>query len=146
MSAFCQYVPYRLAEGTWDERRDEIADRVETSIERFAPGFRDLVVDREALAPPDVETQDRPHRRPHLPGRVPARAHVGPPAAYRTGAEGVYLCGAGTYPGGSVIAVNGRNAALAVDSDLGVGRLRGPSSLQRAGERGIHRFIGANPG
>ena len=57
MSAFCQYVPYRLAEGTWDERRDEIADRVETSIERFAPGFRDLVVEREALAPPDVETK-----------------------------------------------------------------------------------------
>jgi phytoene dehydrogenase-like protein len=38
---------------------------------------------------------------------------------YRTGAEGVYLCGAGTHPGGSVIAANGRNAALAVDSDLG---------------------------
>ena len=55
MSAFCQYVPYRLAEGDWDERRDEIADRVEASIERFAPGFRDLVVEREALAPPDVE-------------------------------------------------------------------------------------------
>ena len=36
---------------------------------------------------------------------------------YRTGAEGVYLCGAGTHPGGSVIAVNGRNAALAVLAD-----------------------------
>ena len=119
MSAFCQYVPYRLAEGTWDERRDEIADRVETSIERFAPGFRDLVVEREALAPPDVEakiglTGGHIFQGECLPEHMWDRR-----LAYRTGAEGVYLCGAGTYPGGSVIAVNGRNAALAVDSDLG---------------------------
>jgi phytoene dehydrogenase-like protein len=38
---------------------------------------------------------------------------------YRTGVDGVYLCGAGTHPGGSVIAVNGRNAAMAVLRDLG---------------------------
>ena len=118
MSAFCQYVPYRLAEGDWDSRRDEIADRVETSIERFAPGFRDLVVEREALAPPDVE------RKIGLTGGHIFQGECLPEymwdrrLPYRTGAEGVYLCGAGTHPGGSVIAVNGRNAALVVDSDL----------------------------
>ena len=51
MSAFCQYVPYELAEGTWDERRDEMADRVERSIERFAPGFRELVVEHARRSP-----------------------------------------------------------------------------------------------
>ena len=119
MSAFCQYVPYRLAEGTWDERRDEIADRVETSIERFAPGFRDLVVEREALAPPDVETKIGLTGGHIFQGECLPEHMWDRRLAYRTGAEGVYLCGAGTYPGGSVIAVNGRNAALAVDSDLG---------------------------
>ncbi len=119
MSAFCQYVPYRLAEGDWDSRRDEMADRVEASIERFAPGFRDLVVEREALAPPDVE------RKIGLTGGHIFQGECLPEymwdrrLPYRTGAEGVYLCGAGTHPGGSVIAANGRNAALAVDSDLG---------------------------
>ena len=119
MSAFCQYVPYALAEGTWDERRDEIADRVERSIERFAPGFRELVVEREALAPPDVE------RKIGLTGGHIFQGECLPEfmwdrrLPYRTGADGVYLCGAGTHPGGSVIAANGRNAALAVLADLG---------------------------
>jgi phytoene dehydrogenase-like protein len=120
MSAFCQYVPYRLAEGTWEERRDEIADRVETSIERFAPGFRELVLDREALAPPDVETKIGLTGGHIFQGECLPEHMWDRRLAYRTGAEGVYLCGAATYPGGSVIAVNGRNAALAVDSDLGV--------------------------
>ena len=117
MSAFCQYVPYALAEGTWDERRDEMADRVEASIERFAPNFRSLVVEREALAPPDVE------RKIGLTGGHIFQGECLPEfmwdrrLPYRTGAEGVYLCGAGTHPGGSVIAVNGRNAALAVLAD-----------------------------
>jgi phytoene dehydrogenase-like protein len=116
MSAFCQYVPYEF---DWDARRDEIADRVETSIERFAPGFRDLVEHREALAPPDVE------RKIGLTGGHIFQGECLPEfmwdrrLPYRTGAEGVYLCGAGTHPGGSVIAVNGRNAAQAVLSDLG---------------------------
>ena len=119
MSAFCQYVPYRLAEGDWDSRRDEMADRVERSIERFAPGFRKLVVEREALAPPDVE------RKIGLTGGHIFQGECLPEfmwdrrLAYRTGADGVYLCGAGTHPGGSVIAANGRNAAQAVLADLG---------------------------
>ena len=117
MSAFCQYVPYRLAEGSWDDRRDEIADRVECSIERFAPGFRSLVVAREALAPPDVErkiglTGGHIFQGECLPAHMWDRR-----VPYRSGAEGVYLCGAGTHPGGSVIAANGRNAAMAVLAD-----------------------------
>jgi phytoene dehydrogenase-like protein len=116
MSAFCQYVPYEF---DWDARRDEIADRVEASIERFAPGFRELVEHREALAPPDVE------RKIGLTGGHIFQGECLPQfmwdrrLPYRTGAEGVYLCGAGTHPGGSVIAVNGRNAAQAVLHDLG---------------------------
>jgi phytoene dehydrogenase-like protein len=37
---------------------------------------------------------------------------------YRTGIEHLYLCGAGTHPGGGVIGLNGRNAAMAVLADL----------------------------
>jgi phytoene dehydrogenase-like protein len=113
-----QYVPYTLAEGDWDSRRDELADRVEASIERFAPGFRSLVVEREALAPPDVErkiglTGGHIFQGECLPEHMWDRR-----LPYRTGAQGVYLCGAGTHPGGSVIAANGRNAARAVLADM----------------------------
>jgi len=114
MSAFCQYVPYRLAQGSWEERREEVADRVERSIERFAPGFRALVLGRDVLAPPDVEariglTGGHIFQGECLPAHLWDRR-----LGSRTGVEGVYLCGAGTHPGGSVIAANGRNAARAV--------------------------------
>jgi phytoene dehydrogenase-like protein len=38
----------------------------------------------------------------------------------RTPVEGFYLCGAATHPAGSVIALNGRNAAQAVLADAAV--------------------------
>ena len=64
---------------------------------------------------------------------------------YRTGADGVYLCGAGTHPGGSVIAANGRNAALAVLADLGrLRRAEFPATVREAGDP--HGRSGANPG
>jgi phytoene dehydrogenase-like protein len=119
LSAFCQYAPYTFARGDWDVRRDDVGDRVTAAIERIAPGFGALVTDREVLGPPDIEARTgltgghifQGECRPEWmwDRRVPARTPM----------EGVYLCGAGTHPGGSVIAANGRNAAKAVLGDLG---------------------------
>ena len=53
MSVFDQFVPYELETGTWDERRDEIADATPAAIARFAPS----VAERQVLGPPDVEEQ-----------------------------------------------------------------------------------------
>ena len=57
MSVFAQYVPYTLAEGTWDERREEIGDRVLAAVSRFAPDVLDVVEEREVLGPPDIEAR-----------------------------------------------------------------------------------------
>jgi phytoene dehydrogenase-like protein len=119
LSAFCQYVPYEFASGTWDERRDGVAARVTASIERFAPGFGELVESVHVDGPPDLEariglTGGHIFHGECLPDFMWDRR-----LPYRTGVDGVYLCGAGTHPGGSVIAVNGRNAAMAVLRDLG---------------------------
>ncbi|MBW3605948.1 MAG: NAD(P)/FAD-dependent oxidoreductase, partial [Actinobacteria bacterium] len=57
LSAFCQYAPYTFAEGDWDSRRADVGDRVTASLERIAPGFGALVVDREVLGPPDIEAR-----------------------------------------------------------------------------------------
>ncbi|HEV8626690.1 MAG TPA: NAD(P)/FAD-dependent oxidoreductase [Acidimicrobiia bacterium] len=131
MSVFAQYVPYRLAPGgtggvpptaaagaakesDWDARRDEIADRVIAEIARFAPDVADCIVERQVLGPPDVEariglTGGHIFQGECLPDQMWGRRFS--PA---TPIPGLYLCGAATHPGGSVIAANGRNAAQAV--------------------------------
>ncbi|MDQ6852280.1 MAG: NAD(P)/FAD-dependent oxidoreductase [Actinomycetota bacterium] len=119
MSVFAQYAPYTLAAGTWDTRRDEIADAVLDAIARFAPDVAGCVVEREVLGPPDVEariglTGGHIFQGECLPDQMWDRRF-----AARTPIPSVYLCGAATHPGGSVIAVNGRNAAHAVLADLG---------------------------
>jgi phytoene dehydrogenase-like protein len=121
MSVFAQFVPYELASGIWDERRDEIAAGVLAAIARFAPDVADCVVDRQVLGPPDVEAQigltgGHIFQGECLPDQMWDRRF-----APRFGVDGVYLCGAATHPGGSVMAINGRNAAMAVLADLGDG-------------------------
>lgn len=118
MSIFAQYVPYGLADGDWDARRDEIADMALGQVERFAPGVADLVEHRQVLGPPDIEariglTGGHIFQGECLPDQLWDR-RFGP----RLPIPGLYLCGAATHPGGSVIAVNGRNAAMAVLEDL----------------------------
>ena len=83
MSVFAQYVPYDLADGTWDARRDEIADAAFAEVARFAPDVFDCVVEREVLGAARRRGPHRAHRRPHLPGRLPARPDVGPPLRAR---------------------------------------------------------------
>jgi len=119
MSVFAQYAPYELDSGTWDERRDEIADAALAAIARFAPDVADCVTDRQVLGPPDVEariglTGGHIFQGECLPDQMWERRF-----APRTPVPGLYLCGAATHPGGSVMAVNGRNAAMAVLADLG---------------------------
>ncbi len=111
MSVFAQYAPYELATGSWDTRRDEIADLVLDAIEAHAPDVRDCVLEVQVLGPPDIEeriglTGGHIFQGQALPAqmwdrRLEARTPVG----------GLYLCGAATHPGGSVIALNGRIAA-----------------------------------
>lgn len=117
MSVFAQYAPYHLSEGDWDTRREEIGDMVLALVGRFAPDVADVVEEREVLGPPDVE------RRIGLTGGHIFQGECLPDQMWdrrfsaRTPVPGLYLCGAATHPGGSVMAINGRNAAMAVLAD-----------------------------
>ena len=73
MTCFVQYVPYRLAEGGWDNRRDELGDRVLARIGRFAPNVPGAVAARQVLTPLDLERDLPADRGQHLPRRHPAR-------------------------------------------------------------------------
>lgn len=122
-SLFVQHVPYEPAEGSWDRLREPFADRVFALVDEVAPGFSSRVLHREVLAPPDLEsvfglsggnifhgamTPDRLFFLRPLPGW----------ARYRTPIPGLYLCGAGTHPGGGVMGACGRNAARVALRDL----------------------------
>jgi phytoene dehydrogenase-like protein len=119
MSVFSQFVPNEFATGTWDMRRAEVGDRVIASIARFTSNLPAAIIDLEVLGPPDIE------RRVGLTGGHIFQGEILPPYMWdrrltaRTPMTRVYLCGVGTHPGGSVIAIHGRNAALAVLEDSG---------------------------
>ncbi len=117
MSVFAQYVPHTFARGDWDSRRTEVAETALASIGRYCSNFPAAVEKYEVLGPPDIEA------KVGLTGGHIFQGECLPPymwdqrLAYRTPMEGVYLCGACTHPGGSVIAINGRNAAMEILSD-----------------------------
>lgn len=116
MSVFGQYAPYAM-NGGWEARRDEVARQFIDLIGRFAPDFGDCLESYEVLGPPDIE------RRVGLTGGHIFQGEVRPDQMWenrltpRTPIPGLYLCGAATHPGGSVIALNGKNAAAAVLAD-----------------------------
>jgi phytoene dehydrogenase-like protein len=118
MSVFAQYVPYAFASGSWDEHRREAETLALRSIGRFCSNLPDAVVDAQVLGPPDIE------QKVGLTGGHIFQGECLPPYMWsnrltaRTPMKGIYLCGACTYPGGSVIGINGRNAAMAVLRDL----------------------------
>lgn len=114
MSVFAQYVPHTFAEGGWDSRRGEVKHLALQSIARYCENMIDAVIDAQVLGPPDIE------RSVGLSGGHIFQGECLPAYMWdrrlesRTPMPGVFLCGAGTYPGGSVIAINGRNAAMAI--------------------------------
>jgi phytoene dehydrogenase-like protein len=114
MSAFVQYVPYAFSEGDWDSRRQEVGQLALQSIGRFCSNLPDAVIHLEVLGPPDIE------KKVGLSGGHIFQGECLPSHMWsnrleaRTPMEGVFLCGACTHPGGSVIAVNGRNAAMEI--------------------------------
>ena len=114
MSVFSQYVPYEFADGTWESRREEVKRLGIASIGRYVSNFPDAVVEVDVLGPPDIEREVGLTGGHIFQGDCLPQYMWDQRLRYRTPMEGVYLCGACTHPGGSVIAANGRNAAMAV--------------------------------
>ena len=110
LSIFGQYAPYDV-NGGWDARRDEVARQFIDLMARFAPDFEDCLTTTRCSAPPDIEA------KVGLTGGHIFQGEVRPDQMWenrltpRTPVPGLYLCGAATHPGGSVIATNGKNAA-----------------------------------
>lgn len=114
--------PYTLADATWDELRDEVADRAVAKLEAYFPGLEDSIRERQVLAPTDLESRLGIWGGHALHGEMAfdqlfALRPVRGWADYRTPVRNLWLCGAGTHPGGGVTGANGRNCAREVIRD-----------------------------
>jgi phytoene dehydrogenase-like protein len=122
-SLFCQHVAPQLPDGrAWNDHREEVADLMIETVDRYAPGFKASVVGRQALSPFDLEQVfgltggDIFHGALSLDQLFWARPALGY-ADYRGPLPGLYHCGSGAHPGGGVTGAPGHNAARAIIAD-----------------------------
>ena len=128
MSIQVQFAPYKLKEGDWNSRGQEFADTVINHLSTFAPGLKDLIVAGQVITPLDLEETyglnggHIHHGEQTLDQFFTFRPLIGF-AQYRTPLNRLYLCGAGTHPGGGVTGMPGANAAREVVKDFKSGKV-----------------------
>lgn len=122
-SLFCQHVAPELPDGrSWDAHRDDVANLMIATVDRYAPGFAASVVGRQVLTPLDLEREfgllggDIFHGALSLNQLFSARPMLGH-ADYRGPLKGLYHCGSGAHPGGGVTGAPGHNAARVILRD-----------------------------
>lgn len=123
VSVHVQYAPYKLKQGDWNSRGEEFGDLIVDLLSDFAPDLKQLIVGRQVITPMDLE---------HIYGLNGGHIFHGEQALdqffmfrpligwaqYRTPLKGLYLCGAGTHPGGEITGQCGANAAREIIKDF----------------------------
>lgn len=123
MSVLVQYAPYHLRDGTWDaDAANSLADTVVETLGRYAPNLPESVEARHVLTPAGMQDRWGLQEGSVFQGEMTldqfffARPVAGW-ARYRTPIEGLYLCGAGTHPGGGTTGNSGYLAAQRILKD-----------------------------
>ena len=123
MSITMQYAPYHLAESTWDEQSEALGDKIIDTLTQYAPNLKELILHRQIITPLDWERDYGLteggifHGQMGLDQLLFMRPIAGF-AQYRAPVDNLYLCGAGTHPGGGVTGAPGYNAAREIIADL----------------------------
>jgi phytoene dehydrogenase-like protein len=128
-SLFCQQFAPELPDGrSWDDAREAAADCIIDTVTAHAPNFKASIIARQIHSPLDLERKfglvggDIFHGRMSLDQLWSARPVLGH-GSYRGPIKGLYMCGAGTHPGGGVTGAPGYNAARAILADkFAIGR------------------------
>ncbi len=127
MSIYVQYAPYKLKVGDWNSRREEFADNVLNVLTNYAPDLKSLIVARQIITPLDLEETyglsggHIHHGEQSLDQFFSFRPLIGW-SQYRTPIKGLYLCGAGTHPGGGITGGPGANASREIIKDFKASR------------------------
>ena len=128
MSVHVQFAPYKLKDGDWTTRGEEFANNVFDKLEEYAPGIRSLIVAAHVITPMDLEQEfglnggHINHGEQTLDQFFTFRPLIGW-AQYRTPLKCLYLCGAGTHPGGGLTGLPGANAAREIARDFKAGKV-----------------------
>ena len=123
LSMYCQYFPYRLRRGTWDDRKEEVGDLIVDTLAEFAPNLPRAILARDILTPLDMEREyGLPegciYQTDMMPDQLFSMRPLPGWSNYRTPIRGLYICGSSAHPGGGVTGAPGRNAAIAVLEDF----------------------------
>ena len=123
-SVYIYPAPAKLAEGTWAQRKREVAEAVIDYITQFAPNFRGSILNYEFRTPEDLEqrlglTDGCIWHLQHTPEQILGGRPLPELANYRAPVTGLYLGGSGQHPGGEVSGIPGHNAAQEILRDLG---------------------------
>ena len=118
-----QQLPFTLAKGTWDSRRQEFTEHVLNSLFRYAPNLEGAIRGQFTLTPLDLQreyglTAGNIFHGAMFTNQLFASRPMAGSGGYRTPISGLYLCGAGTHPGGAVMGACGYNSAQAVLADF----------------------------
>ena len=118
LSAVVQYAPYQL-KSDWHIGKPVFTGQVIDTLAKYAPGIRDQILHCELLTPVDIEKEFRisgghwHHGELALDQFMMLRP-VPRAAQYASPLNGLFMCGAGSHPGGGVMGSAGRNAARAI--------------------------------
>jgi phytoene dehydrogenase-like protein len=116
LSAYVQFAPFKLREGSWDTRRKELGETVIKTLAAYAPNLPGLVEGMQVITPKDLETSygftggHIFHGELALDQLFTMRP-VLDWARYKTPIRGLFLCGSGTHPGNGLTGASGANAA-----------------------------------
>jgi phytoene dehydrogenase-like protein len=136
MMAFTQYLPFDAP--NTKATRDAWAIKIVEAVGAHAPNLADAVEDVEVLTPRDLEEEFGLLGGNIMQGEItPDQLFSFRPIPfygdYRTPVQSLYLCGAGTHPGGGVMGIAGRNASTVIARDARRGRLT--NRIANAAER-----------
>ena len=125
LSMWVYFLPPHVKDGSWPAIRQQFGEWLIDEVSRYAPNFRDAIVDWTLLTPEDIEariglTDGNIRHLDMVPQQMMSRRPLPGWSNYRTPVQGLYLCGAGTHPGGEVTGAPGHNAAHVVLKELGL--------------------------
>ncbi|GLK85777.1 phytoene desaturase family protein [Ancylobacter defluvii] len=123
VNLFGGHAPYTLKGGDWADEKENFRKTVFDTIEDYAPGFRDDVIEAQLLVAPDIENIVSLPQGHIFHGELSTdqlffQRPVSGYADYRTPVKGLYICGSSMHPGGGVSGIPGFNAAREVMRDI----------------------------